>query len=42
MQIADRFYKGNTGSIYYLGSNVPHAIQNDAIGTCTYFAFQFE
>jgi len=42
MQIADRFYKGNTGSIYYLGSNVPHAIQNDATGTCTYFAFQFE
>jgi (S)-ureidoglycine aminohydrolase len=42
MQIADKFYKGNTGSIYYLGSNVLHAIQNDAVGTCTYFAFQFE
>ena len=42
MQIADKFYKGNTGSIYYLGSNVSHAIQNDGIGTCTYFAFQFE
>ena len=42
MQIADKFYKGNTGSIYYLGPNVSHAIQNDGIGTCTYFAFQFE
>ena len=42
MQIGDKFYKGNTGSIYYLGSNVLHAIQNDGAGTCTYFAFQFE
>jgi len=42
MQIADKFYKGNTGSIYYLGSNISHAIQNDGLGTCTYFAFQFE
>jgi (S)-ureidoglycine aminohydrolase len=42
MQIGDKFNKGGTGDIYYLGSNVPHAIQNDAKGTCTYFAFQFE
>ena len=41
MQIGDQFYKGGTGDIYYLGSNVPHAIQNIGKGTCTYFAFQF-
>lgn len=42
MQIGDNFYKGAEGSIYYLGSNVLHAIKNDGVGTCTYFAFQFE
>lgn len=42
MQIGEKFYKGGTGDIYYLGSNVPHAIRNDGVGTCTYFAFQFE
>ena len=42
MQIADQFYKGKGGSIYYLGSNILHAIQNDDTAPCTYFAFQFE
>ncbi|WP_276366638.1 cupin domain-containing protein [Chryseolinea sp. H1M3-3] len=42
MQIGEKFYKGGTGDIYYLGSNVSHAIRNDGVGTCTYFAFQFE
>lgn len=42
MQIGNQFYKGGTGDIYYLGSNVPHAIQNIGTGDCTYFAFQFE
>jgi len=42
MQIDDKFYKGGAGDIYYLGSNVSHAIRNDGTGTCTYFAFQFE
>ena len=42
MQIDDKFYKGGAGDIYYLGSNVSHAIRNDGQGTCTYFAFQFE
>jgi len=42
MQIADKFYKGAEGSIYYLGSNISHAIKNDGVGTCTYFAIQFE
>ncbi len=42
MQMDDKFYKGGPGDIYYLGSNVSHAIRNDGKGTCTYFAFQFE
>ena len=42
MQMDDKFYKAGTGDIYYLGSNVSHAIRNDGKGTCTYFAFQFE
>jgi len=42
MQIADKFYKGGFGDVYYLGSNVSHAIRNDGKGTCMYFAFQFE
>jgi (S)-ureidoglycine aminohydrolase len=42
MQIADKFYKGNVGDVYYLGSSVLHAIRNDGAGPCVYFAFQFE
>jgi (S)-ureidoglycine aminohydrolase len=42
MQIADKFYKGKVGDIYYLGSQVSHAIQNVGKGNCSYFAFQFE
>jgi len=42
MQIGNKFYKGEPGSIYYLGSNMLHAIRNDGAEACTYFAFQFE
>ncbi len=42
MQIGDKFYKGGRGDVYYLGSNVSHAIRNDGKGQCVYFAFQFE
>ncbi|GHN02245.1 hypothetical protein WSM22_37340 [Cytophagales bacterium WSM2-2] len=42
MQIADAFHKGNTGDLYYLGSNVSHAIRNDGKGQCIYYAIQFE
>lgn len=42
MQIGDKFYDGGAGSLYYLGSNVPHAVQNSGEKPCTYFAFQFE
>lgn len=42
MQIGNEFKKGSTGSLYYLGSNVLHAIRNTGSTPCTYFAFQFE
>jgi (S)-ureidoglycine aminohydrolase len=42
MQIGDKFYQGKPGSIYYLGSNVPHALQNTGKVNTTYFAIQFE
>jgi (S)-ureidoglycine aminohydrolase len=42
MQIGDKFYKGSSGDVYYLGTDVLHGIRNEGTGTCTYFAFQFE
>jgi (S)-ureidoglycine aminohydrolase len=42
MQIADKFYKGKTGDLFYLGSNVLHAIRNEGTKPCMYFAIQFE
>ncbi len=42
MQIGSAFYKGKTGDIFYLGTNVPHAIRNEGTKPCMYFAFQFE
>jgi (S)-ureidoglycine aminohydrolase len=42
MQISDKFYQGKAGSVYYLGSNVPHALQNTGSENTTYFAIQFE
>ena len=42
MQIADKFFPGTPGSIYYAGTKVPHAIENTGKAPCTYFAFQFE
>lgn len=42
MQIGEKFYKGKEGSIFYLGSNVLHAIRNEDTKPCTYFAIQFE
>ncbi len=42
MQIGGEFFKGNPGSVYYLSSNVLHAIRNIGATPATYFAFQFE
>jgi (S)-ureidoglycine aminohydrolase len=42
MELGSKLYKGTVGDIYYLGSNISHAIRNDGKGLCSYFAFQFE
>lgn len=42
MQIGDQFYKGGTGAVYFLASNVPHAIRNVGKKACAYFAFQLQ
>jgi (S)-ureidoglycine aminohydrolase len=42
MELGNNLYKGTVGDIYYLGSNISHAIRNDGKGLCSYFAFQFE
>lgn len=42
MQIGNEFYKAEAGDLYYLESNVPHAIQNISNEPCRYFAIQWE
>lgn len=42
MQIGDEFYKGNAGDVYFLASDIPHAIENLEDEQCIYFAFQWE
>jgi len=42
MEIDHGFYKGTDGDLYFLGSNVPHAIKNIGTKPCIYFAIQWE
>lgn len=42
MEIGDKKYQGETGDIYFLGSNIPHAIRNTGSSSCTYLAFQWQ
>lgn len=42
MEIGDGLYGGSEGDLYFLGSNVPHAIRNTGTVSCMYFAFQWE
>lgn len=42
MEIGDGIYQGKTGDIYFLGSNIPHAIRNTGVKQCMYLAFQWE
>ena len=42
MQIGEKFYKGSSGDIYYISSDVLHGIRNEGKENCSYFAFQFE
>jgi quercetin dioxygenase-like cupin family protein len=42
MEIGDGHYKGEVGDVYFLGSNIPHAIRNTGDEQCQYLAFQFQ
>ncbi|WP_149275187.1 cupin domain-containing protein [Pareuzebyella sediminis] len=41
MQIGNSLYEGKAGDLYYLPSNVPHAIKNIGESQAQYFAFQW-
>ncbi len=42
MEIGDGIYPGKAGDVYFLGSNIPHAIRNTGTEPCMYLAFQWE
>jgi enterochelin esterase-like enzyme/quercetin dioxygenase-like cupin family protein len=42
MEIGNEIHKAKKGDIYYLASNVPHAIKNIGEDPCRYFAFQWD
>jgi (S)-ureidoglycine aminohydrolase len=42
MQIGEDFYQGKAGDVYFLESEIPHAIENKGEEQCMYFAFQWE
>lgn len=42
MEIAGKNYQGNKGDLYFLESEVSHAIKNIGTEQCQYFAFQME
>lgn len=42
MEIGGKIYPGAIGDIYFLGSNIPHAIRNTGDKSCMYLAFQWE
>jgi (S)-ureidoglycine aminohydrolase len=42
MEIGGKIYPGTVGDIYFLGSNIPHAIRNTGEEPCMYMAFQWQ
>ncbi|NQU86856.1 MAG: cupin domain-containing protein [Mariniphaga sp.] len=42
MEIGDSIYQGEVGDIYFLESDIPHAIRNTGTEPCMYMAFQWE
>ncbi|HSM47837.1 MAG TPA: cupin domain-containing protein [Draconibacterium sp.] len=42
MEIGGKVYPSEVGDIYFLGSNIPHAIRNTGDKPCMYLAFQWE
>lgn len=41
MYIGGNLFKGSAGDLYFLSSNVPHALKNIGKEQCEYFAFQW-
>jgi (S)-ureidoglycine aminohydrolase len=41
MFIDGKYYKGSTGDLYFISSNVPHNLKNTGKEQCEYFAFQW-
>lgn len=41
MYTGGKLYKGSAGDLYFLSSNVPHALKNTGKEQCEYFAFQW-
>lgn len=42
MQIGDQFFPGAAGDLFFLASNVPHAIRNTGSKPCVYYAIQLD
>ncbi|WPP51241.1 alpha/beta hydrolase-fold protein [Catalinimonas niigatensis] len=42
MEIGNEIFKAKKGDVYFVSSNVPHAIKNLGDKQCMYFAFQWE
>jgi len=42
MYIDGKYYDGSAGDLYFLSSNVPHALKNTGKEQCEYFAFQWK
>ncbi len=42
MQIGDNFYKGSTGDVYFVTSEIPHGIENTGSKPAMYFAIQWQ
>jgi (S)-ureidoglycine aminohydrolase len=41
MLIGDKHYKGSSGDLFFLSSNIPHNLTNEGKGQAMYVAFQF-
>jgi (S)-ureidoglycine aminohydrolase len=42
MEIGNGKFSGQPGDVYFMGSNIPHAIRNTGDKACMYLAFQWE
>lgn len=42
MELGGKTFSGYAGDIFFMGSNIPHAIRNTGSKSCMYLAFQWE